>query len=241
LNCVCGNSEHVEREVGVRAKFVAERTLAERACYSMRCEACNTRWCEPRLTDTQMRLLYTNYRSPEYDKMRERIEPDYAERKAHHLGFRDNTRSAEYMLQPYLKTPRILDVGGFDGLNTPLRHIATDHHVYDIEHGSPVEGATIVRLPDPPYDLVVMSHVLEHVPDPLEFLMDWAQHSSKMVYVEVPHSDIAKQPSHWHEHLTMFTVAGMALMIKRARLSLLDLKVKNRAILAVARVPASKR
>lgn len=240
MNCLACGSEFVETEVGVRAPFIIERTFAEATVYSHKCLACNTRWCTPRLTEREMKLLYANYRSREYDQMRERIEPEYAERKHQHLGFRLNTHAAEYLLQPYLKNPRILDVGGHDGLNTPLRHIAETHHVCDIGEAEPVDGAEIVRLPDPPYDLVVLSHVLEHVADPMQFLADWAQHSSKIVYVEVPHADLRQSPTHWHEHLTMYTVPGIAMMLKRAKLTLLDLKVKNKAILAVGRVPANR-
>ena len=236
--CIACGSKFTEDEVGVRAEFIVKRTLAERTVYSNHCFACNTRWCTPRLTESQMQLLYTNYRQKEYDQMRERIEPDYVERKHSHLGFRPNTLTAEYLLQPYLKNPRILDVGGYDGLNTPLRQIADTHHVYDLGMVEPVEGAEIVKLPDPPYDLVVLSHVLEHVASPLDFLRDWSQHSCKMVYIEVPHADLRNNPTHWHEHLTMFSPAGVIHLMKHARLALCDLKIKNRAILAVGRVQA---
>lgn len=173
--------------------------------------------------------------------MREKHEPDYVERKHQHLGFRENTRSAEYLLQPYLKQPRILDVGGNDGINTPLRHIAEAHHIYDTAETKTVEGAYSVKLPDPPYDLVVLSHVLEHVSEPYEFIKDWAQHSSKIIYVEVPLGDLSKAPLYWHEHVTFFTVAGLVMLLKRVKLNLLDLKVKNKCILAVARVPQVRR
>lgn len=240
MRCIACNNVQVDTEIGLRAPFVVERAVTAKALYSNRCEACNCRWSTPRLTDKELGLLYLNYRSPEYDKMRERHETDYAERKHQHLGFRDNTRAAEYMLQPYLKAPRILDVGGYDGLNTPLRHIAETHHIFDIDDASPVEGAQIVKLPDPPYDLVVLSHVLEHVSDPFEFLRDWSQHSSKIVYVEVPLADIPKAPLFWHEHQTMFSVPALVMLLKRLKLNLLDLKIKNKSILTVSRVPLTR-
>ena len=206
----------------------------DKACYSYKCEACGTTFSYPRYTETQMNLIYLNYRDIEYDKMRARHEPDYKPYEEDCEGCQRVLNAAEYMLQPYLKQPRILDVGGFDGLHTPLRHIAVEHHVLDPSEKE-LKAGIKVNLPEPPYDLVVLSNLLEHVSNPYEFLIDWIQHSCKMVYIEVPLANLKKPPSHIHEHQNFFTVAGISLLVERVKLKLLDLRIRERQILIAAK------
>lgn len=181
-----------------------------------------------------MNLIYTNYRSGEYNKARIKLEPEYADRIDKFYEPRESVRAADWLLQPYLKEPRILDVGGFDGANTPLRYMASAHHVIDPTLCEMVAGEK-VRLPEPPYDLVVMANVLEHVSNPYEFLLDWSQHSCKLVFIEVPLANLKKPPSHIHEHQNFFSVAGLVMLTERVKLKLLDVKIKQRQILLVAR------
>lgn len=234
MRCVACHSADVNSEVVPRAKFIVERALVEPTCYAFRCEACHTTFSYPRYTETQMGLIYTNYRGREYNAARIKHEPEYVDRVDKFYEPRNTVRAADWLLQPYLKEPRILDVGGFDGANTPLRQIASAHHVIDPTLCEMVAGEK-VKLPQPPYDLVVMANVLEHVSKPYEFLVDWSQHSCKLVFVEVPLASLKKPPSHVHEHQNFFTVAGLVMLVERVKLKLLDVKVKDKQILLVAR------
>jgi hypothetical protein len=234
MKCVACNSSYLQESIVPRAAFIVERAVIDKSCYSYKCEACGTTFSHPRYTETQMNLIYLNYRGIEYDKMRAKHEPNYQPHVENSESCQRVLNAAEYMLQPYLKEPRILDVGGFDGLHTPLRHIAAAHHVLD-PFTAKLKAGMRVDLPEPPYDLVVLSNLLEHVSNPYEFLLDWIQHSSKMIYLEVPLANLRRPPSHIHEHQIFFTVAGMSLLLERARLRLLDLRIRQRQILIAAK------
>jgi hypothetical protein len=208
--------------------------MTERTAYSEKCQACGTTFAHPRYTERQMRLIYAGYRGATYNAMRLRHEPDYRLRLGTFDDPRESVRAADYMLAPYLKDPRVLDVGGFDGAHTPLKEVAAAHHVLDPTLCE-IKAGVRVALPEPPYDLVVMSNVLEHVSDPLEFLLDWSQHGCKVIYLEVPLANLRRPPSHVHEHQTFFTVAGLVMLAERARLKMLECKVRDRQILLAAR------
>jgi len=234
LRCVACNSNDLAESVVARAPFIVERALTDRAAYSYKCAACGTTFAYPRYTESQMSLIYTGYRGIEYNHMRLKHEPDYGLRIDTFYQPRESVRAADYMLQPYLREPRILDVGGFDGANTPLKEIASAHHVLDPTLCEMKAGVK-VRLPEPPYDLVVMSNVLEHVSDPYQFLIDHAQHSHKLVFVDVPLANLRRPPSHVHEHQTFFTIAGLVMLVERVKLKVLEVKVRERQILLAAR------
>jgi predicted TPR repeat methyltransferase len=130
--------------------------------------------------------------------------------------------------------PAILDWGGDTGLNTPLRQQARLHHVFDISGQPAVEGArsvSLAELAQHRYDLVVLSNVLEHVPQPEALLAQILPHLHEgLLYVEVPFESLMRQaqaePSeavwrrkrHWHEHINFFSVCAMTRLLERCGL-----------------------
>ena len=64
------------------APFVAERTWKRKPfCVDLvKCESCGFIFYNPRLDDADLRNLYLNYRSDEYQKMRYASEPWYTQR-----------------------------------------------------------------------------------------------------------------------------------------------------------------
>jgi len=134
----------------------------------------------------------------------------------------------------------IADVGCGDGVLMTLlaqRGVGEVRHGYDIseravsaartrpeiEHAERFDGHTL-PVPDGAYDLGVLSHVLEHVPDPLPLLRETAR-ACRAVVVEVPLEDnaSASRPSAQRGreaigHLHRFSRADVHALVDQAGL-----------------------
>jgi len=184
------------------APFIADfvlHTSVER-CHLHECGRCGLRFFAERFTDQELARLYTDYRGPEYFRSRHRHEPWYTERFNRRIGH-DSARSAARQagLQSFLHASgvaapfeSILDYGGDAGQLIP-QALTAHAYVYDISGVDAVPGvARIAKAADltpAGYSLVLLSHVLEHVPDPVAMLgtlRDLARAEGGLVYVEVP-------------------------------------------------------
>ena len=84
------------------------------------------------------------------------------------------------------------------------------------------------------YDLIVFSHVLEHLPYPRASLeqVAAAMKSGTILYLEVPHEDLVRQiddpqerltgKRHWHEHVNFFTFESLEAVLRHAGLRVVD-------------------
>lgn len=253
--CICCDHAPLQRQSAVLMPFVAQRALGwepceitedwglrdlplgqvQALCASLHCPACGVLFLDMRFDDTEMSRLYRDYRGPGYEAERERLEPGYAARNRSLVAGDAHIPQVEAFLQPHLPArPAVLDWGGDTGLNTPLRAAARLHHVLDISARPLVAGARAVPAPEGPYDLVVLAHVLEHVPEPRELLrrVVGAMGEGTTLYVEVPfevlmreaeHDALAwRRKRHWHEHVNFFSAAGLRQLIMSSGLHVLD-------------------
>jgi SAM-dependent methyltransferase len=119
---------------------------------------------------------------------------------------------------------RVLDFGcGGGGLITGLaaRHPGVDFVGYDVNGGFPSGAANLVfsqTLPDSPFDLVILSHVLEHATDPVGMAgCIEAKLKPVYLYVEVPDPQgytALNQPQHLYYvdrlHINHFGLKALA-------------------------------
>ena len=236
--CVCCGGADLAKNPAVLAPFVANRIFgwepaditaawglrdidegrAYSVCNSLVCGDCGLVFLDMRFDDDEMSALYSGYRGEEYSATRERFETGYAARNALLEVGAPYMPLVEKFLTPFIPTqPRILDWGGDTGINTPFRGRAALHHVYDISDKPTVAGAARVERREvlqENYDLIVLSQVLEHVPDPGAVLAELVavMRPQTLLYVEVPHEDLVRlrdaTPAlkrHWHEHVNFFT------------------------------------
>jgi hypothetical protein len=254
--CLCCDGERLRRSPAVLMPFVAHRVfdwepveitpdwgmqtlklgMAYPLCNSLQCQACGMLFLDIRFDDAEMDRLYGGYRGPDYTAQRERFEPGYAVRNAALTERAPYLALVEAMIGPHLSRPlHILDWGGDTGLNTPFRDGADSISVYDISGLSMAEGVTAIDrtgLAAAPFNLVVCSNVLEHVPAPAALLDEIAavMKPETLLYLEVPlEAYVAENPGaenlaagkkHWHEHVNFFTETALRTLVARCGLRL---------------------
>lgn len=132
-----------------------------------------------------------------------------------------------------IKNSKILDYGcGYGALLDGLRAGGAVTHGFDYDPFCMKElrekGHVIVEHDffenAPPWEVVCLSHVLEHLPDPVAFLTKVGA-KSRTVFIEVPKYDssVREQFSDLEGHLWFFTEQGVTSLIKQSGLCIQEL------------------
>ena len=144
--------------------------------------------------------MYGGYRSFDYFQCRNRVEPWYTKkvnRSNLNVGLiseRSNSliEFLEYNLASQNNDMIIADIGGDAGQFIPMK-FASEAYVVEASSQPPVNGVTRVASLDSiekDVDFVMVSHVLEHLPDPTKFLQGLLAsprvRRGCLVYLEVP-------------------------------------------------------
>jgi hypothetical protein len=165
------------------------------------CRACGFAYYNPRLESDEMRRLYDGYRDIKYQKMRQRHEPRYTEKFNSALGSDpQELRTRKDLLRDFLKLEKnldkiksVLDYGGDRGQFIIDELSDAERYVYEISGVTPDPGIISMQNIDDcktrKYNLIMCSHVLEHLPDPLnEFrqVVELADEDT-LIYIELPY------------------------------------------------------
>lgn len=267
--CVCCGGARLERSPAVLMPFLAHQIfgwepteitanwglrdlklgLAYPLCNSLRCRDCGVLFLDMRFDDEEMAALYADYRGEAYRAARDRFEPGYGARNDRLAAGSTYIPDIERILAPHVPTrPRVLDWGGDTGMNTPFRDKAALHHVFEISAKLTVPGASHVgrdEMKRERYDLIVLSQVLEHVPDPRALMTEIADimRPDTLFYLELPFEDVmrlhpddpAAHKHHWHEHINFFSETALQSLHESCGLhiitrSVLDVDVAGRRV-----------
>ncbi|MBI3072318.1 MAG: methyltransferase domain-containing protein [Deltaproteobacteria bacterium] len=199
--CPCCESPAPQTWPALVSPFIAEYVLQSPVslCWLCECPSCGFRFFDHRYNETELARLYGKYRGPEYFQVRHKHEFWYTRRHNEtHSADQTCAKARQQFLEAYLTLHldtsglgRILDYGGDRGQLIPSG-MGTERHVFEVSDTEPVPGVRKISretdLEPGSYDLVVLSHVLEHVPKPvpmLATLRDLLRPGSAL-YVEVP-------------------------------------------------------
>ncbi len=215
--------------------------MAYPLCNSVRCPRCGLVFLDIRFTDEEMSALYADYRGEGYTNLRDRYEPGYRERDAIIQLGATHIAEVERFLAPHMPPkPRILDWGGDTGINTPFKSGCELFHIFEISDKPTVNGAVHVGagvIKNTDYDLIVLSHVLEHVPWPARTLTEIGavMRDETVLYIETPYEDLMRLGSdavdlherkrHWHEHVNFFTPESLTILLDGCGMQMIEMRI----------------
>lgn len=257
--CICCDGTALERSPAILMPFVANRVfgwepveitpdwglrdirsgMAYPLCNSVQCTGCGALFLDIRFSEAEMGRLYIDYRGEAYTRLRDRFEPGYAARNEVILDASGHTPRIEAFLSRFMSAPHsVLDWGGDTGLNTPFGARSRNFHVFDISDKPAIPGAVRVdkaTIHATDYDLIVLSHVLEHLPSPARAVAEirTVMKPHTVLYVEVPHEElVSRNPDskslhakkrHWHEHVNFFTRDSLHALLEGCGLKVIDM------------------
>lgn len=182
--------------------FVASYALGARPAPTRlrECTRCGLRFFEDRLTSDEAGRLYGGYRGDRYFAARRRAEPWYSRRLNDGIGASDEQIRVRHTLVERFLRARVdvdaigdvLDFGGDRGQLIPPT-IGKQRFVYEISGVTPVPGVTGIAsaedLAGRRFDLILLSHVLEHCSEPRDVLAEvrpLLRSKESLLYVELP-------------------------------------------------------
>lgn len=197
-SCPACGSDHWVSWPALISGFIQNHALREshQRCNLRQCVTCGFRYFDLRYEDAELGRLYDDYRGSNYQQTRQQYERGYTDELNQRLGADAPQRNADlaaFLDRHGLKaiSAAVIDYGGDTGEFIPSNFIGP-RYVYDISGKPTVEGveriddrATLAAL-DP--EFVLLAHVLEHVPHPLDLLkvVGGFMSAGATLYVEVP-------------------------------------------------------
>jgi hypothetical protein len=221
-NCVICEGRIRQLRKAMVAPFLARR-IWDRAPFTLdlvHCDSCGFLFYNPRLDDGEAQRLYNNYRSEEYQGMRQSSEPWYTVKFNADLASPESyvhrrARLAEILRQHLGQRPirRILDFGGDRGDLVAGLIPGAEALVYDISGIPAVDGVTATNNPAAcQADLIINSNVLEHVGFPRRLVAQIleAAPAEGLVFLEVP----CEKPLGWSRMVRRMAQVGVVCLTR---------------------------
>ncbi len=220
-------------------KFLLEKVVTNKnniKCSMMGCSDCFLFFFNYRYSKQELNKLY----SARYNKKRSEYIDGYKSafnsNKAK-LESRSNLIRKLLVLQNYSKyrnwrkSGKVLDFGGWHGRNIPDIADKTEKYVLDkSNHKTEANIIKLRNLKGNKFDLIMSTHVFEHLVDPLKVLIELvtALKNDGLIYLELPADivGIIRKPS-IYEHINFFSRYSIKNLAYKANLEILYLKIKK--------------
>ena len=262
-----GSLKQLLRRIALVPQRWLERITRPAALIEMQlCSRCTFIQSKLPFDEYAINRLYLDYRSDSYNMERSEYEPGYAAIAAQvgqDPAELDNriTAATKFLAThiPSTSDFTILDYGGADGKFLP--RIDARKFVYEISNIEPIAGVSRVHaLSDlDTYSLVQLTHVIEHVVEPLQLVQQVAAHVAHggYLYLETPQELSEEQRSELttgrrvmpvHEHINSYSALAVSMLIEAAGLDLVGIEAspvdvgwgKAVHIRALGRKPAAR-
>jgi hypothetical protein len=194
--------------------------------------------------DDDIMRLYEDYRSETYNAERIHYEPSYASLTSQvGLAAQEITvrRTASKRFLDTALSPNelstILDYGGSDGRFIP--DLPGSKFVFEVSAVSPVPGVTRVEKESDlsKYSIVLLAHVIEHVPHPLTLIRSVCKYIEPggYLYIEVPQEltdgflhklqeGACPTDLYIHEHINYYSSSAVRQLLASAGLELVSIE-----------------
>lgn len=197
------NNPCVEQAHAIVAPFISElaRIALPTFSKSLLCTSCDLLFFDRRYSEKEMNDIYGSYRNNSYALCRRQWEPWYTKEvnEAYVGNANEAVAERQQFMVDNLKAAKkwaaydcVVDVGGDEGQFIPDTIDARHRHVFDVSSKQLREGVSRIidheELRQARAGLVIMAHVLEHLPQPLHALSDIhdVSPSGSILYAEVP-------------------------------------------------------
>ena len=249
MKCViCGHSDIAAYRARFRP-FLIARMFAGKAqdtdVYA--CKKCGFEYSSYRPNDLQMQRQYAGYMLEKYLHQRESFEKGFIEqtlRVVNDENLANRRSNLAHFIAPFVDSNlrTILDYGGGGGEIIPLELHYAKCFVFDISNKEPVANVSKIydekELFTQSFDLIICSHMLEHVSYPMEFMRKFLalMHKDSLLYIEVPFAEFGwREDSDGakliHEHINMFKKETFIEMSKVLGLKVLACEIQSQEFL----------
>lgn len=224
--CVVCGSKEVTRFKGTMFPFVVDRmqgvTNASTECESIHCPTCDYHGTSARFTPEEEARYYKEYMDGEYLTARAMYEGDNIRSNADYQHNESTINQRKIEIYSFIEehvsandVHSLLDYGGNHGQGIPNQFSHARRYVLETESRTSADDIRFVGPNDSvePMDLIICSHVMEHVSD-IEYHMLKIKEMLKpggYLYLEVPNERNAQNMSGrmFHEHINIFSLENL--------------------------------
>jgi hypothetical protein len=201
---ICAGKNLISYQVNI-SPFLGERMFLDNSmkdCLFVHCEDCDFYFHNIRPEPNEMSRFYAGYRGEAYQKQRQKHEPNYTAELNAMIGNNPvEIQNRINALEEVLSRNRVsfdvsvLDYGGNDGRLIPTS-ISGKKFCFDLSNNDTVAGVINLKQEElfkNKYDLIMVSHVLEHVSYPKEVLCEVSEliQCGSYLYIELPYERAA--------------------------------------------------
>lgn len=237
--CICGSEVTTKKILPYRDFLGLDIEIYN--VHIARCDQCGFIFYQNPLTDEQLENRYKNEACNEFDSEEYIVsgEDNYARRCHRQKHFIEENIGTPIMEIGGGEYSSILEIGAASGYNLSLysgkRRLGIEPSAlncklakknYGIEMFNGLWSEFLASNNGEIFDLIFMSHVLEHIVNPMKFIRECAALCNRYMFIEVPCFDIKflEEPyGMFHEeHVNFFTIQSLSTLMRNAGFSMLN-------------------